>query len=527
MNLKTYLTAAIFLAPFVSHGQAILSFSDNKTYRQVGPRTSEFQGGSLGTGISDGSFSLAACVDNGSVFRVAPYLLCPLGTTGFVTAGDVDGDLVRDTNLYFSIAQIIAARQVEPFQTERIAMVAAPPSALDRPIGGQGWTDSSIVIWFDQINFPIQAYELTRYGTERNYLQNQLQLQLEEIVPGTYIFETPRLNDDLNPFIIRITHLQMIEAWPGRGRVPSINDFTLLNDDLWNDGAMEIDPRVFNRFDWRGFNGNTALNSDTTFFSIESRGDFVRETLIIDPDLGPIVTDVTIPPGTVVFPPYDPIVPDNERFREQIATPSNNYEVGPFFFNVGEEATAVLDFQRNLISTGNSRDTSSRSFTWDLRFVDTYEGFLVSALERGFLPGTTPDALLEPTADYDGDGYTNIQEYGLDVNAIEPGTQIDPLDPASNFVSVPAFNPADVPVLIPTLDPITSQCIFDVPKRPLVGDRLIYQVQYTSDLVTWTTITPSDPNWFIETDDETLYRVRSRQPVPPASSLLRVLISVN
>ncbi|MEN8736184.1 MAG: hypothetical protein ABF337_02915, partial [Akkermansiaceae bacterium] len=132
MNLKKYLAAAALLSPLASSGQAILSFSDNKTYRQTGPRTFEYQGGALGTTIEDGVYSLAGCDYNGYPFRVTPNIFCPLGTTGFVTEGDVTGDGVRDTNRYFSIAQIIAARQVEPFQTSRIRMVAAPPSALSR-----------------------------------------------------------------------------------------------------------------------------------------------------------------------------------------------------------------------------------------------------------------------------------------------------------------------------------------------------------------------------------------------------------
>lgn len=519
MNLKTSLTAAILMAPLASQGQATLSFADNKTYRQVAPRESVFEGGSLTTSISDGVYTIAGCVGNGGLFRMTPNIFCPLGTTGFVTAGDVDGDLIRDTNQYFSVSQILAAQQVEPFQTQRISLVAAPPSTLNRPIGGQGWTDASIVIWFDQINFPIQAYELTRYSTARNYLANQLQLQYDEIVPGTYIYETPLLNDDLRSFIIRITHLQMIEAWPGRGLVPTINDFTLLNDELWNDGAVEIDPRLFNRFDWRGFNGNTAIATDTTDFSLVSREDI----FFVNVDDNGLPFEDVLPEGSVLFPPYDILVPVAERFPERIATPSSSYEVGPFFFIPGDEVTAVIDFNRSLTSTANSRDTSSRTFTWNVNFVDTYEGFLVTAFEQGFLPGTTPDAYLDPYADFDGDGYTNIEEYALDVDAIEPGTVGDD----GNFVPVPTFNPADVPLLTPVLDPITQQCIFEVPKRPLVGDRVTYQVQYTTDLVTWTTITQSDPVWFIETNDEEIYRVRSRQPAPPATCLVRVLITAN
>ncbi|MDB4319914.1 hypothetical protein N9981_00935 [bacterium] len=486
MNFKTSFFGTLALTPLLSMGQAVLSFSDQKTYRQFDDRLLEFEEGALNLSISEGNATIAGCADQPSLIYVGPYIFCPLGTTGYVTAGDVDGDGIRDTNRYFSIASIQRAFQVEPFQTSRIRLIAAPPSTLSRPLGGANWVDSSIVIWYDYVNFPIQAYELTRYASSRTYGENQLQRQLDEIVPGTYIFETPRLNDDLNPFPIRITHIQMIEAWPGRGRVPGPNEFTLLEDGKWVDGALEVDPRIFFRFNWRGFNGDSTVASDSTFFSMEETNDLVGG-----------------PTGQVVFPPYNDAVPDGQRFPELIGTPSTFYELGPGFAAVGDEWTANLQFTRNLFSTSNSRDTSSRTFRWNVRFVETYEGFVSNNAGFSFL---VDEALLAANADYDDDGVSNIIEFGL---------QSDPVDPAS------------LPNLSPVLDPVTSQCVFIVPKRPSVGSRLRYQVEYTTDRETWTTILVNDPLWFIETDNEDFYRVRSRFTAPPATCLLRVKITQN
>ncbi|MGJ8697155.1 MAG: hypothetical protein ACSHYF_12625 [Verrucomicrobiaceae bacterium] len=495
MNLKSFLTGAFALAPLLSSGQAVLSFSDQKTYRQVGDRQFIYEGGDLAMNLRDGSVTIVNCVDNGSRVRVLPYIFCPLGTTGFITAGDIDDDGIRDVNTYWSVGGLVAAQNVEPFQTQRIRMIAAPPSTLGRPLGGASWEDSSVVVWFDQINRPIRAYEITQFDSSRPYLANQLQDQLNDIVPGTYIFEFPRLNDDQNPYLIRITHLNMIEAWPGRGVVPGANEFTMLHDGQWRNGALEVDPRIFFKFQWRGFNGNTTLPSDSTNFSIISR--FAEDVETVD-DFGLPIT-VTLPAGTVVFPPYDPIVPQGERFTELIPTPSSFYELGPFFFSIGDQVTGRVDFSRNQFSTGNSRDTSTRSFQWDINFVDTYDGYSSTVF-----PATASESLFLGTADFDGDGSSNIEEFAL---------QTDPVDPAS------------VPVLFPVLDELTNQCIFTVPKRPLVGGRLKYQVEYTTDLNTWTTITASDPNWLISLDNATSYEVISRQAVPDTTCLLRVRVT--
>jgi len=76
------------------------------------------------------------------------------------------------------------------------------------------------------------------------------------------------------------------------------------------------------------------------------------------------------------------------------------------------------------------------------------------------------------------------------------------------------------------IDQFTGQCVLTIPKRPNVGKLLTYRVQYSSDLVNWTTITSGDPLWTAtESDDE--YIVVSKLNSPPANCITRVLITTN
>ena len=73
-----------------------LFFRDIKTYKMVGPRESEFLGGELSVNVHDGYFSILGCLSNNGFSYVTPNITCPNGTNALVTAGDFDGDGVRD-----------------------------------------------------------------------------------------------------------------------------------------------------------------------------------------------------------------------------------------------------------------------------------------------------------------------------------------------------------------------------------------------------------------------------------------------
>lgn len=459
---------------------ALLTFSDTKSYMRSGLRDYEFEGGALNLNLNDGSVTIVGCLNNGTPFgRVFPWIGCPLGTTAFIVAGDIDGDGVRDTGTYWSVSPAPErAINVAPGETERIRMVAAPPSELPRPLDGGEWEDTGVVIWYNVLDPPIEEYEITRYSTSRVYEPTELERQFAEIVPGSYKFEFPRLNDDLRTFPISVDHLEMIEAWPGRGHIPEAGDFAALNDDDWREETktLEVDPRLFYKFEWRGFSHNSTLPGDQTFFSM------------IDP-----FSDL------VVYPPYGPAVDPSERFPELISTPSSFFDLGPNFFEPGDEVIAQITYTRNFSSTANSSDTSRREFRWPVKFIDSYEGFALSA----FPPGSDENMWAEEF-DFDDDGFTNLEEFAM---------QTAPGDPAS------------VPVVQPVLDPVTDQYIMDIEKRPFVGAKLIYKVEYSTDQRIWTVIEAGDPNWLVEFDNEERYKVRSFRPYPTVKFFVRISIS--
>lgn len=492
MNIAKHTAAALgafTLSASLVHGQARTFLEDIKNFRQFGPNDSEYLGGSFDVTLIDGQYTILPCAYNGLPFFFPPDMFCAAGTTALVDEGDLDRDGVRDARAYFSVGQIIPAIQVEPFQPQLIELFSAPPSDLPRPLGGFNWDDESITLYFDLVNAPavLQEYRLARYLSSRPYRANELNRHRREIVPGTYTFKFPALGsdeEDPESFFVQIGHREMVEAFPGPGGTSVTsegisvgNDFRVTNDDAWRGERMEIDPRVTFELTWEGFNQTTFIAGDQIFFSMLDR---TTRAIVYPP----------FPPGNPTFPQL--------IGSGQLGIPTA-FDLGPAFFTVGQERTAVIRFERNN-PFGNASDISVRSYEWDIDFIDTYDGFVIETFPAG-----TSEILIEPSADYDGDGFTNLEEYAL---------QTDVLDPAD----VP--NPT--PVLVNT-----GQCILEIPKRPFVGESVSYQVEYTTDLETWTLITPDDPNWYIEFDNEDRYRVRSVLPFGETTCLTRVRIIQN
>jgi len=484
------LTATLAQAQFLE--TLDLTFRDTKVFKMVGPRDSEYQGGELFVRVFDGAASILGCASNFSPFYTTPNILCPTGTTGLVTQGDLDGDGVRDTGVYISISQPVPARSIQPFLTESVELFSAPPSALPRPLGGFNWTDNSTVIFYDLINDPVNGvgYELTDFESTRTYLPSELDRHRKEIVPGTYIFKFPALgSSEENPanFFMSATHREMVEAVPGpggrnvdSGGIDVGNDFRVTNDDRWNNGVMELDPRIVFNFEWEGFNASTFSGSDRLFFSVRD-----RET------------------RKIVFPPIPDADPPNPELPQLIGSSDlgipTGYDLGPDFFGPNQQFSVEVEFVRNS-GVGSAVDRSTRLFQWDIDLIDTYAGFVTEA----YTPGTSEE-LLEPDADFDGDGYTNLEEFGL---------QTSPTDPAS----VP--NPT--PVLIGN-----DQCYLEIAKRPGVGSRLTYIMQYSSDQENWVTIEQGDPNWFIVFNNQDRISVLSRAAYNVEPCFLRVQFEQN
>ena len=473
-----------------------LNFRDIKSFKMVGPNESEYLGGELNIWVRDGFYTFLECVDNFGDFYATPYLFCPSGTTGLVTSGDVDGDGVRDTGVYVSVAQPFPARSIEPFRPELVELYAAPPSDLPRPLGSFNWIDDSTVIFFDLVNDPRLGvgYEIANFESSRPYLPTELERHRKEIVPGTYTFKFPALGsspEDPRDFFMSVSHREMVEAVPGPGGqsvnsdgISVGNDFRLTNDDRWNNGVMEFDPRLTFSFNWEGFTPATFLSSDKLYFSVRD-----RET-----------RKIFFPPIPNPNPPIPEINPEVPQLIGGVGLgiPSG-YDLGPDFFAPNQQLSVELEYIRAL-PNGGAYDRSARFFQWDIDLIDTYPGFVFEVFEPG-----SPDDLIEPDADFDGDGYTNLEEFGF---------QTSPTDPASI--------PNPTPVLIGN-----DQCYLEIAKRPAIGSRLDYIMQYSSDQENWTTIEQGDPNWFIVFNNDERISVLSRAAYNVNPCFLRVQFEQN
>lgn len=462
-----------------------LFFQDEKRFLITGPGESEYLGGEWIVTVLDGVFLVLPCFANDGFVYQPPTLGCANGTTALITQGDFDGDGLQDIGRYYSIDQPIPASRIEPFTPDLIELFAAPPSELPRPVDAFDWTDQSVVGFYDIISDPLNGvgYEVAFYISERAYAPNQLDLHREEIVPGVYQFKfaalgsTPERPSD---FFMSASHREMVEAAPGPGGIDVGNDFQLIDDGRWNNGALEFDPRLNFDFQWEGFNPSTFFGNDRLSFAVRDRDTgLVRYPPVPEPEFNPDTRQLI---GS-----------------SELGIPTG-IDIGANFFAPDEQLVAELEFRRNL-QDGSATDFSGRFFRWNINLIDTYAGF-----RRTGFPLGTVNTLRAPNFDFDGDGFTNLQEFGL---------QTDPADPAS------------VPNPTPVLDPITGQCVLDIPKRPAIGSSLTYLIEYTFDLENWTTITRNDPNWFIVFDNEDQITVFSRRPAGVNPCFLRVRFRQN
>ncbi len=489
------LTATLAQAQFLD--TLDLTFRDTKTFKLIGPNDSEYQGGEWFVRVFDGNAIILGCAANFGDTYTPPNILCPSGTTGLVTQGDFDGDGVRDVGVYVSVSQPIPARSIEPFQTGLVELFSAPPSDLPRPLGGFNWIDNSTVIFYDLINDPVNGigYELTDYESTRVYRADELERHRDEIVPGNYIFKFPALgsNEDAPAnFFMNAAHREMVEAVPGPGGRSVVsggigvgNDFRVTNDDRWNGRVMEFDPRIVFDFQWEGFNSQTFLAGDRIFFSVRD-----RET-----------RKILFPPIPNPNPPGDN--PPNPELPQLIGSSDlgipTEYELGPDFFGPNQQLMVEIEFVREQ-PVGDTVDRSVRIYQWDIDLLDTYPGFVGDTFPAG-----SSDAVINAQADFDGDGFTNLEEFGL---------QTDPIDPAS------------VPNPTPTLIG-NDQCYLEIAKRPAVGSRLDYIIQYSLDLETWIDIEQGDPNWFVVFDNDERISVLSRESYNVNPCFLRVQFEQN
>jgi hypothetical protein len=272
----------------------------------------------------------------------------------------------------------------------------------------------------------------------------------EEIVPGQYIFTFPRLDSpELNPVAIPVTIVPTLEAVNPAARTRAGFRFTSGN---WNNEFYQMDPRLINRVTWTGNDRTVVRPGDQIYFSILNEAE---DFLLFPP---------TVPQNPVLLP-----IPTVQE-----------YNLPPFFFDVGQEGVLDLRYQRNLFTSGVSGDFSARRFRAKLRFVDSFNGFVQTTFPLG-----TTKRDLTPGGDVDKDGMINVEEFAFQFPTNEDITasareQFVPegLQEFSRVITKvpnPIIDPAAQPTApaAPFLD-AEDHLVFEVPIRPRTGSTLRY-----------------------------------------------------
>jgi hypothetical protein len=378
---KTLLAAALLTGTLSA---VTINSNVNRTFVLTSPTASTYLTGSTNVTIIDGSITLSPCFQP-SPFVIPPNPGCPLGTTAFIQAGDVDGDGVVDDRSYWSVASVQKGTIIEPYYPIAVTLSAAPPSKLTRPLGD--FRDNSLGVFYNILGGSINLYEISSYRYNRQYdinlLANAYQLHAEQWVPGVYVYSIP-IKGQIGKFAaLRMTITSMVEA---NGYRKGLRGFGL-NNINWANNAYELDPRLISTLQWTGNTISNTIASDVVEFAMRN-------------------TD-----GDIVYP-----VPNTPyRLDSPYLTKLN---ILPYVFNKGDIGTSQMTFSRSLSTSGIASDTSTRSWAWNNRFIDTYKGHDLyeyrltnDAAITGIKVSGNPSQLRSPTADYDGDGLSNIMEF--------------------------------------------------------------------------------------------------------------------
>ena len=281
-TLKSLFAAALLFAPALSPAQERLYFENTKNWRQVGPEQMFYLGGETNMFFLDGVAYIAGCAFQPSESIVGPNLLCPLGTTGFVAQGDIDEDGENDIGSFYSIAEIVPAISVEPLRPDLFRLLSAPPSGFTQILRGTDGdvsaifdvADRSVIVWYNVLEGSfVDDYEITFYEALRSYGSGKQELERHywDVPWGPYKFVLPGLvpNNSRNEpgeVIYGVDHLVTPDAYPGRGAVPQ--GWRNTNDEYWENGALEFDPRTFFRFEWGGLDGTNTIEGDQLLYSM-------------------------------------------------------------------------------------------------------------------------------------------------------------------------------------------------------------------------------------------------------------------
>jgi len=440
------------ISPLVCFSQANLQFIDDKNFTQLGPEEFRFDGGLFDLDLRDGA-----------------VLFFALGE-GQVPTGQIE--FANGNNGLFSIpTPPVDFMNIEPLRADEIVHIF-PTNSVDL-----NWVDQSPDIFY----FPdSRNYDVTEYIASINYGPTQLDDMYDDLTPGSYVFRFPGNSQGLNtfvpPFEISVPYERMIEPFPGFYAGSGQRAFRLSHDDEWVNGAIEVDSSLNDfTFLWEGASEIGA--SDTMSFSVIDQM------------------------GNIVFPPSGvPVV-----INPTLGDPIDRYELPLFFAIPGDNLTACLDIQRQIINTADFwTDSSRRTFKWNISPIETYARF---AEDSGIFPADADESLLGPEADFDGDGVSNFAEFAQNT------------DPT---------NPAAIPAPLITGIATSGNFFVEVPKNSAAGSFVTYDFESSTDIESgYETINMTDGTWTVVQDNANILRIELTDPTEPLRSFVRARFTDN
>lgn len=495
--------ASLLCLPATSQAQLDFQFRNAKAGYQTGPKFLAYEGGRFEVSLKDGSFSSSFCLPaNPGAGPVNPGIVCPLGTNSYIFGY---GEAAGMTGHWSLAAAPVKHQYFAINRPDLFQLLSAPPSLLVRS-ELLPRIDRSLNIGYSYTEPPYEQYRIAEYVHRQTFLPTPSdRARHDATVPhgrGTYIFGYPQIqttaqiNAGMEPRIIPVPvdTPQMPESYPGLTESPIKSGFRFINgmehrdgrreDGYWNAGRLELDPVFEMNIAWEGLLNNVNVNMAADQLTM-----WVERTRSLTPLDAPNDANVLYPiPRAAV--PY--LVPPENALLGTETLP-------PFYFewSAGDEVVLYLRYDRNALATATVKDSSFRVWALPIRFITTFRGFAFTSL-----PPDTPEALREPNADYDLDGFSNFLEYAANT---------DPDD----ITSTP---PPGFPNLTSTL--VGGKLSATVAKRPNVGGSLIYNLEWSTDMVTWTPIDKvADPVWDVTESNTQLTATAKVAGTPPVGFL--------